>query len=417
METEAAILDRLLGPEGVGLEARLAELPVTELSTPRAIAGLRRSWAPELVSLALRLREAKDRQARKFPAHENLRFTPELLEQASAHPPAAHRAGRLAPLGTVLDLGCGAGGDLSRLAAAGADVIGLEADPLAAGLARANLAALGLPGRIAPGRFPDCPLPVHSTLFVDPARREGGARGRRHRRSDDFSPAPGLLAPVLKRAAAWALKWGPALDLRHELIAAPGGPLAGLGPDDYELELISWNGELREALFIGGEARTGNPRQATRLVGPPEKFESWTAIGDPSCPDPEPAPPRDWIHEPDPALIRAGFLGAFARERGLAPLAPGIAYFSAADPVKDPFLRRWRLLEHLDFSLSALQASLDRQGAGSIVLKKRGFPVDPESLRPRLRLRGDRELTILLYRDGPHHKACVCAGQPAHGVL
>jgi SAM-dependent methyltransferase len=408
MESAVADLERLLGAEGAGLEDRLAALPAVERSTPRVIAGLRKRWAPELVSLALRFAEAGDRQHRKFPSREALRFTPELLEQASAHPPAAHRARRFADLGPVLDLGCGAGGDLTRLAAAGAEVIGLEADPLAAALASSNLAALGLPGRVIQGRYPDHPLPDYRALFVDPARREGSVRGRRHRSSRDFSPSPEELAPLLAGAGAWALKWGPALDLEHEAVAGPGGPLAGLDPADYELELVSWNGELREALFLGGEARSGNRRQATRLVGPPESFETWSYTGDPARPDPEAQAPREWIHEPDPALIRSGLLGAFAGEHGLAPLAPGIAYFTATDPVANPFLRRWRLLEAMEFSLGALQSSLDRQDAGSVVLKKRGFPVDPETLRGRLRLNGEREITVLIYRDGREHRVCVC---------
>ncbi len=408
MEREAAILERLLGSEGAGLEEELAGLPVRERSTPRAIAGFRKLWAPDLVSLALRLAEAGDRRHRKFPLHEPLRFTPELLEQASAHPPSAHRARRFVKLGLVLDLGCGAGGDLTRLAAAGAEVLGLETDPLATALANANLAALNLPGEVIRGRFPDLPLPTHQAVFVDPARREGTVRGRRHRRSREFSPGPTELAMLLSGAGAWGLKWGPALDLRHEAMAGPDGPLAGMASTDYELELVSWNGELREALFLGGQARGGNSRLATRLAGPPDDFETWTYAGNPARPDPEAMPPRDWIHEPDPALIRSGLLGSFAHEHGLAPLAPGIAYFGATDPVINPFLRRWHLLEALDFSLGALQSALDRHDAGSVVLKKRGFPVDPEALRSRLDLRGERELTVLIYREGLKHRACVC---------
>ncbi len=413
MEREAAILERLLGSEGAGLEDKLAGLPAQERSTPRAIAGFRKSWAPDLVSLALRLAEARDRRHRKFPLHEPLRFTPELLEQASAHPPSAHRARRFAKLGSVLDLGCGAGGDLTRLAAAGADVVGLEMDPLAAALAMANLTALDLPGSVIRGRYPDSPLPAHQAVFVDPARREGTVRGRRHRHSREFSPGPKELASLISGAEAWGIKWGPALDLRHEAMACPDGPLAGMTTADYELELVSWNGELREALFLGGQARSGNTRQATRLVGSPDDNETWTYTGNPAQPDPDALPPRDWIHEPDPALIRSGLLGCFAIEQGLAPLAPGIAYFSATDPVVSPFLRRWHLLEALDFSLNALQNALDRHGAGSVVLKKRGFPVDPEALRARLDMGGDRELTVLIYREGLEHRACVCEGEGA----
>ncbi len=414
MHDDVSALNRLQGPEGEGLEARLALSGQGEREMPRFVAELRRRWPRELVGLALRLQEAKDRQARKFPADEPLRFTPELLEQASAHPPAAHRAARLAPFGPVLDLGCGAGGDLSRLARAGAEVIGLEADPLSAALADANLKASGLAGAVIAGRFPDLPLPAHRALFVDPARRDGERRGRRIRSMADFSPSPATLPPLLRAAEAWALKWGPALDLDHATLSAEQGPLAGLSPDDYELELVSWNGELREAVFWGGDARRGEPRKATSLQGPVSDYATHEYAGDPGAPPADPVLECEWVHEPDPALIRSGLLNAFARERGLAPLAPGIAYLGGSAPRPGPFLRAWRVVEHLGFGLRALQEALDRQGAGSIVLKKRGFPLDPESLRSRLRLEGDRSLTVLIYRDRGQtdprreHRVCLC---------
>lgn len=406
-------LERLLGKEGEGLEAHLATQAREDRLAPRFVAGLRRRWAPELVALALRLQEAKDRQSRKFPADEPLRFTPELLEQASAHPPAAHRAGRLAPLGPVLDLGCGAGADLTRLAAAGGTVTGLEADPLAAGLARANLTALGLAGRVITGRFPEFPLPETRALFVDPARRASGSRGPRHHSSRDFSPPPALLAPVLRKTGAWALKWGPALPLDHGDIAGSHGPLAGFQEAAYELELVSWQGELREAVFWGGAALRGGSRCATVLRGEPGDFVHHSYAGDADLSPRPPASPVDWVHEPDPALIRAGLLDRFAAEHGLAPLAPDIAYFGGP-AATSPFLKSWRLIEHLPFSLRGLQTALDRHAAGPLILKKRGFPLDPETLRGRLRCEGERRLTVLIYRDRRYrnsrreHWACLC---------
>lgn len=400
----ALLLARLIGPEGRALETALAAADPEWRGSPRAVAALRRLADAELVALALRLAAARERQHLKFPAEEPLRFTPELLEQASSHPAAAHRAGRLAPLGPVLDLGCGAGGDLTRLAAAGAAVTGLEADPLAAALARTNLAALGLAGEVITGRFPAMPLPAHRALFVDPARREGGSGGRRHRDPRAFSPAPAQIAPLLAAAEAWCLKWGPALPLDPAALAGAGGPLAGLAPGDWELETVSWRGELREALFWGGAARRGAPRTATLLVGGIGDWRALSYQGEAVQPPPAPAATGasagPWVHEPDPALIRAGLVDAFAAEHGLAPLAPDIAYL-AGEAVDSPYLRRWRILEILPLSLGSLQTALDRRGAGSLVLKKRGFPLDPETLRPRLRVGepGGPAVTVLIYRD------------------
>lgn len=413
----ARLLARLDGPEGRALRAAIAALPPKARQAPRQVTALRGLADAELVALALRLAAARDRQALKFPAAEPLRFTLELLEQASSHPPAAHRAARLAPLGLVLDLGCGAGGDLTRLAAAGAQVTGLEADPLAAALARANLAALGLPGEVLCGRFPETPLPAHSALYLDPARREGGAGGRRHRSPAAFSPSPAAIAALLARAEAWCLKWGPALPLDEEALAGPAGPLAGLAPGDWELETVSWRGELREAVFWGGAARRGRSRQATVLAGGIEDWRAISLTGEAEA-DPPPLPigaaptPGLFLHEPDPAVIRAGLVGTLAQRHGLVPVAPEIAYL-AGPAVASPFLRRWQVIDWIPLSLSGLQAALDRLGAGPLVLKKRGFPQDPELLRARLQTRGERPVTVLIYRDRraprrQEHWACVC---------
>ncbi|MBM4117712.1 SAM-dependent methyltransferase [bacterium] len=413
----AALLARLDGPEGDALRAALAALPAAEWQAPRRVAALRRLADVELVALALRLAAARERQALKFLPGEPLRFTPELLEQASSHPLAAHRAARLAPLAPVLDLGCGAGGDLTRLAAAGARPTGLEADPLAAALARANLAALGLPGEVLTGRYPETPLPAHRALYLDPARRAGG---RRHREPAAFSPPPGAIAALLARAEAWCLKWGPALPLDREALSGPAGPLAGFAAGDWELETVSWRGELREAVLWGGAARRGCPRQATLLAG---GLADWQPLSFAAEPEPDPAPLAPcpeaarglFIHEPDPALIRAGLVGPFARRHGLAPVAPGIAYL-AGPSVASPFLRRWQPLEWLPLSLPGLQSALDRLEAGPLVLKKRGFPLDPETLRERLRAQGDRPVTVLIYRDRraprrAEHWVCVCGAE------
>lgn len=60
----------------------------------------------------------------------------------------------------VLEVGCGLGADLARIAARGADVTGIDLAPRAAALARAHLESRGLPGRtmVADGErlpFPD----------------------------------------------------------------------------------------------------------------------------------------------------------------------------------------------------------------------------------------------------------------------
>ena len=412
-QDEAAVLAELRNPEGEGLLARLGETKAKDRASPAFVEGLRKDHSPELVRLALRVGEARLKAAAKFPRGGELYFTPELLEQSSAHPPALHRARRLAPHGRVLDLGCGAGGDLSRMALAGVRALGMERDALALAMARANLEVLGLEAETALGEFPCHAPPEHDALFADPARRESGRRpggsGRkgRHDRAADFSPPPSSLGPLIRKARAWCVKWGPALDLSHEALSASDGPLAGLARQDYELELVSWKGELREAALWGGELERGRAA-ATVLEGGLEDFHTHRFEGDPDREPPPLGAPGEFIHEPDAALIRASLLNDFAHSHKLRLLAEQIAYLSSDAEVNGPFLRSYRRLESFPFSLARVQEALSRRRVGEVVLKKRGFPMAPEDLRRRLRLSGDASAVLIIHRSAAGHTAHLC---------
>ncbi len=97
--------------------------------------------------------------------------------------PKVHAAwlDRYAPAGTLLDLGCGIGGDLLALARF-RQVIAYERDPLRAQLALANVRAIGLEEQVEV-RIADwveemtCGgLPDAAGAFVDPSRRVAGRR-------------------------------------------------------------------------------------------------------------------------------------------------------------------------------------------------------------------------------------------------
>ncbi|MDO9170334.1 MAG: SAM-dependent methyltransferase [bacterium] len=421
MGTGDALVDVLLSPGGEALLARIVARTAAGTAPLPLQRALRRDHPAEVVRFALRIAEARRAATAKFPDAAYLLFTPELLEQATAHPVARHRALRFADCGRVLDLGCGAGGDLTRLAGAGVPATGLERDALAAALARANLRRLDLDGTVVDGEFPGADLPPHDALFVDPARRETGRGPAGSRRRHDprrFSPAPRDLWPLLERTGAWAVKWGPGLDLDHAALTASGAILDGLPAAGYAVEVVGWQGTVREAVLWGGEdllrgpAAPGAPRLATVLCGGLADARACTYAGDPVTDPPPLSAPATYLAEPDGTLLRAGLLDAFAREHGLASLAPGIAYLTAPAPVRSPWLRWWRRLESVPWSPERLQAALDRHDAGSVVIKKRGFPLTPEQVRAGLVLRGSREVTVLLHRadtEGAAH-----SGYAAH---
>ena len=123
-------------------------------------------------------------------------FTPDGLEQATRLSVATHRAARLKAFGasTVVDLGCGIGGDLLAFARAGITAAGVDLDPVRVAVASANLAALGLPGAVG----------VADALEVDIIAVRRGLR----RPGAAYRPGPDVLAGrldpavVLRRVAA-----------------------------------------------------------------------------------------------------------------------------------------------------------------------------------------------------------------------
>lgn len=415
MGTGDSLVDVLVSPAGEELMARIEAATAAGTAPLPMQRALRRDHPADLVRLALRVAEARRAATAKFPDAGHLLFTPELLEQATAHPVACHRARRFAGCGPVLDLGCGAGGDLTRLAGAGLAVAGLERDPLAAALARANLMRLRLDGRVVDGDFPGTDLPPHEALFADPARREPGrgpAGSQRRYDPRQFSPSPRELRPLLEKTRTWAVKWGPGLGLDHETLTAPGAILEGLSLEQYAVEVVGWQGTVREAVLWGGEdlrrgaTAPGAPRLATVLDGGLTDAKASTYAGDPVTAPPPLSEPAAFLAEPDGTLLRAGLLDAFAREHGLSALATDIAYLTAPACIASPWLRWWRRLESVPWSPARLQAALDRHDAGSVVIKKRGFPLTPEQVRAGLTLHGSRELTVLLHR--------VDAGRSVH---
>ena len=100
-------------------------------------------------------------------------FTPEGLEQATRLPVATHRAARVraADASTVIDLGCGIGGDLIAFARAGLTCAGVDMDPLRVAVAEANLEVLGLGGAVTVADATTVDTTPFDVAYADPARR------------------------------------------------------------------------------------------------------------------------------------------------------------------------------------------------------------------------------------------------------
>ena len=377
-----ATLDALLSPRGQEALALAASLPGIDTTLLRDTETLRASYGPELGAAALETLRLRRRARAKFSRADSMFWTREALEQASGEAVARHRAARFAGLDTVWDVCCSAGGDTIGLLSAGLRVTGLDFDPLRLRMAQLNCEAYGVAGAARWERADAVAWqpPTGAAVFFDPARRRNrGGSSSRVFRPDAYQPPLSLIDAWLSSVEALAVK------------IAPGADYEAL-PYDCEVELISAGGEVKEACLWFGRLRRYH-RSATVLL--PDAAHS---LHGGSIVAPPPVEPLGWLYEPDGAVIRAHLVADLARQLGASLIDSRIAYLTADRLITTPFARAWRIVETMPFNLKRLRSRLHELDVGRVVVKKRGSPIDPQELERRLRLDGQRELTVFVTR-------------------
>ncbi len=395
-ESQAALEELAVRPAGLKPTGRLATLSL-----------LRRIYGPEEAAGLLEVAVARQRAAAsgKFSRAGQMFFTRTALEQASGETIAAYRARRmckvLPPDARVADLGCGIGGDSLELARF-FRVTGVDLDPARLFMAQANVSVYDLAQRFTPLQtdinFFD--PSGYDALFFDPARRT--TEGRRLFSVEDYTPPLSIIKKWLERVPNIAVK------------ISPGIKYEELSGYDCEVEIISESGDVKEAvLWFGALRSTGLPgsrpltRRATLLPA------GHTLIGQL---DKAPVPvvePQAILYEPDGAVIRAGLVEELALKIGAAKLDPDIAFLTATHPVETPFARSFQILESFPFNLKRLRLRLRELGVGSVIVKKRGSPLDPQELERALKLKGPlgAEVIIVLTHLKGVHSAIICQPQ------
>lgn len=347
------------------------------------ITRLRTRYSADQVAAIVDTALLRIRARAKFPKADLMLFDRDGLEQASAYPVARHRVDRLAATSPdlIVDLGCGLGGDAIAMTHL-APVVGVDIEEDRLLLARHNCRVAGGSNDFHAVRSNSMSLhPIEAdVVFADPARRRGD---RRLRGLDAYLP------PVRKLVDRWS---------RHvQILAVKVAP----GIDDSEIiegaavEWTSLDGSLREAVLSFGLATPGE-RRATVLpagvsiVGPEPEGVSVTEID-------------RYLHEPDDAVIRASLVRRLAHDVGASMIDPAIAYLTSSTAIDHPMVSSYRVDEVHGFNLKHLKRRLRELGVGAVTIKKRGSPLTPEELRPRLGLAGDRHATLILTRteDGP----------------
>jgi hypothetical protein len=204
---------------------------------------------------------------------------------------------------------------------------------------------------------------------------------------DRWSPPWSTVTALLDRVPTAVVKVAPGLD--HDRV-----------PAGVEAEWVSMGGSIVEAL-LWGRGLSATWRRATLVR---DGVHEVTADDDPgSAPV---GPVRGWLHEPDPALIRSGLMSLVAA--GATLIDPTIAYLSSDGPADSPWLSSYRVHDVLPFNLKKLKAHLRTRGIGRVVVKKRGSPIEPETLARQLRGPGSGSAVVVVTRVAGTPTVLVC---------
>lgn len=344
----------------------------------------------EAARWALQQLELRKRATKKYgDLAEDMLFEREALEQASSFAVARYHASQFPEGATVVDLTAGIGGDALALAARGR-VIAYENDPARAELLEFNLLRLqnlgstGNPGcevRLSDGTqallelpTPNSQLPNLSYYWTDPDRRS--ATGCRLTKPEDYSPNPVDLAKRLKHAKLAGIKLSPLL---------PDAYLESLGGS---LEFISFQGECLEAIVWLGTENTKPKRQAVIL----RHGQQLTRIEATSSPPLQTPDPQGFIHDCDPAVIRAHCLASF----GHAQLGDSPGYLTSDDQAPNPAYNTYRVIETA--TSNQLKAKLRQINGRAYELKQRGTNLDSAEILKTVKTTGEKPVSVVAFR-------------------
>jgi hypothetical protein len=390
----------LIGEEAAAYLIALAE---DSRSALRQQAQLRREISAERARLLVEQADLRRRAAAKFGAlAAQMFFTPILLEQATDICLARFKAARFSRWGEGLivnDYCCGIGGDMTGLATRGA-YVGWDRSETACLLASANLEVLTpYEARVCLGDVSLLSPPADEAWHVDPDRRAGGARTTK---VELHLPGPDVIERWRQASPRGAVKLSPATE----------PPTAWATESEWEWissgrqcrQLVIWFGELADAPGMRCATQLNPVGIGGRLGG--------SITGHPGVPCEAADAPRQYVFDPDPAVLAADLLGELAAKHGLQTLGPGGSYLTGDRLVDEPLLQGFAVQEFLPLRAASVQQTLAARGVGRIEIKKRGVSVEPEKFRRELKLRGSAETSVLLTRIGKREVAIIADRLP-----
>jgi len=358
---------------GRGYLEQYATVDVSDKNTLSLVTDLRKTLTLEEASAILTTVRLRQKAVDKFPRYaDQFLFTDDSLQQASDDTIRQYRA-QLCRGQSVLDVCCSIGSDALAFAEAGCEVIGLDIDPVRVAIAEHNANVMGVSARFDVRDVTQASFDKIDVVFYDPARRKSD--GNRIFDVEQYIPPLSLVHNFY--ADEIAVKLSPAVDLAQ--LESYGG----------QVEFISVNGDLKEAVLW---LKRGTLAPIATLLCDDDVFQ----LSNEDEAEVDIADPRGWLFEPDPSVLRAGLVQHLAQELNATMLDETIAYLTMDARVETVWGRYWQILDWMPFNLKKLKRYLVERNVGHVTVKKRGFPMSPDEVIRKLKLKKGEESRVLV---------------------
>ena len=342
--------------------------------------------------------------AKKLPhlSQYNLLYTPLALEQASGKRTAEYKSSLLSGK-RVIDLSGGVGVDSMFLSRVFQEVVYCERDLLLCALFQHNLKQCGISNVQVQhcdsidllSSYPD---DYFDWIFVDPARREEG------RRSIALgSASPDVVAShdmMLCKATRVCIKASPALEISG---------LKKLLPALHTIMVVSVDRECKEILLLLDREAIEKP-VTVKAVCLSSDSECVTEIfGDGVVERPLASSVREYIYEPDPAIIKAKLSDVLARGSRLEFVNKSVDYLTSDRKIEAFPGRTFRVIEGVPYKPKSFRSFLNHHAITGASIQRRDFPLSPGELRKKFGLLESERVFLFFSRDREGHPICIYA--------
>ena len=313
------------------------------------------------------------------------------FEQSSSELTACYKQQFVTEHDRVLDMTGGMGIDALAMASVAEGSLIYEIDPIMAQALTYNVHKLLQRDNVtvrcgdALAEIEASTLEGITLVYADPARRDMDNPNKRLISMEEYSPAPLEIVARLQElgyTGRLLLKLSPMLDIQWILEQLP---------HVYELHIVQLQDEVKELLVaISLRPQDVDVEVYLAVVDRFGEVSQWSfpyhALS--SVRTTYATKVEQYIHIPQPLLMKSGAYHLIAEEQSLSLLGPNSHIYTSSQASTSPLYKSYKLIEELDYSKSTLRGkSLQsiRQRYPALTIMSRHFPLTAQELKKTLR--------------------------------